>query len=313
MRIVLLGATGFVGRHLLPELSRRGHHCIVVCRDKNRCRQLQLVVGVDLKQIPALTVQNLTTVLPEADAVINLTGILNERGRNGLGFRKVHVGIVENLIEACRITGIRRVIQVSALNAGKGNSHYLASKGKAEDVLRQTDFIDVTIVQPSVIFGDGDAFFNRFASLLKWTPLLPLACPGALLQPVWVGDVVKAIGEILQKPETIGRSLELVGPNVFTLRKLVRMTASTSGYQRCIIGLSDPVSRLQGVLMDFVPGKPFSSDNYKSLQVANVSQHNALPELGITPNTIKAVMPAYLAGTRHQRRLDQWRQRAGVG
>ena len=308
MRIVLLGATGFVGKHLLPELSARGHECIVACRNVSRCGHLRLIPGVTLKQVPSASVENLQALLPGADAVINLVGILNEPGRNGMGFRKVHVGTAENLIEACRSTGLRRVIQISALNAGKGKSHYLTSKGKAEDLLRQADFIDVTIVQPSVIFGEGDSFFTRFAALLKWSPILPLACPGARLQPVWVGDVVRAIGELLESPQSIGRSLELVGPNVYTLRQLVRYTADTMGLNRWIIGLPDTVSRLQGRLMDFVPGKPFSSDNFKSLQVDNISKHNALPEFGITPTSMRAVVPAYLPGNRRQRRLDVWRQ-----
>ena len=308
MRIVLLGATGFVGRHLLPELSSRGHNCVVLCRNVNRCDHLKLVPGVDLKPLSTATVENLAAVLRGADAVINLVGILSERGRDGRGFHKAHVGIVENLIEACRVSGVRRFIQISALHAGAGKSHYLISKGQAEDLLRQADFIDATIMQPSVIFGDGDAFFNRFAGLLKRTPVLPLACPDSRLQPVWVGDVVRAIGEALQNPATIGRSLELVGPRVYSLRELVNWTARSSGRRCRIIGLPDGLSRLQARLMDFVPGKPFSSDNYLSLQVDNVSQHNALPELGITPASIKAVVPGYLKGSQRQRRLDDWRR-----
>lgn len=313
MRIVLLGATGFVGRHLLPELSRRGHNCVVLCRHVNRCDHLKLIPGVDLKPLSAATVENLAAVLCGADAVINLVGILNERGRDGQGFHRVHVGIVENLIEACRSSGVRRFIQISALRAGAGKSHYLVSKGKAEDLLRQADFIDATIMQPAVIFGDGDAFFKRFASLLKRTPVLPLACPDSRLQPVWVGDVVKAIGAALQNPATIGRSLELVGPRVYSLRELVNWTARSSGRGCWIIGLPDGLSRLQGWLMDFVPGKPFSSDNYLSLQVDSVSQRNALPELGITPVSIKAVVPGYLQGTQRQRRLDDWRRQRATG
>ena len=312
MRIVLLGATGFVGRHLLPELSRSGHECVVLCRNTSRSRELGLVPGAELRQTPALTADNLAAALTGADAVINLVGILNEPGRNGKGFDKVHVGTVASLVEACRTSGVRRVIQVSALNAGKGKSHYLVSKGKAEDLLRQADFIDATIVQPSVIFGEGDDFFTRFAGLLQILPVLPLACPDSRLQPVWVVDVVKAIGEILQDPRTVGRNLEMAGPQAYSLRELVKLTADILGQKGRIVGLPDAVSRLQAGLMDFVPGKPFSSDNYKSLQLDNVSHNNALPELGITPASIKAIVPGYLPGTRHQRRLDHWRRKANA-
>jgi len=313
MRIVLLGATGFVGRHLLPELSRRGHQCDVICRNPVRCGPLRLIPGVQLKHVPVLSTESLGAALSGADAVINLIGILNESGRKGRGFHAVHVGTAEKLIEACRETGVRRVIQISALNAGKGKSHYLISKGKAEDLLRQADFLDVTIVQPSVIFGSGDSFFNRFAGLLKWAPIMPLACPDSRLQPVWVGDVVHAIGNILETPGTIGQTLEFAGPKAYKLSHLVKWTGRAAGLRRLVVGLPDPLSRLQGWVMDFVPGKPFSSDNYMSLQIDNVSQHNALPKLGITPISFHAKVPEYLQGTRHQKRLNDWRRHPGSG
>jgi NADH dehydrogenase len=308
MRIVLLGATGFVGSHLLPELASRGHQCTVLCRDMSRCRPLRLIPGVDLKQVADFTSATLATELAGADAVINLVGILNERGRNGRGFHAVHVGLVENLIEACRIAGVRRVVQLSALNAGAGKSHYLVSKGKAEELLRQADFIDVALLRPSVIFGEGDSFFNRFAALLKLVPVLPLACPQSRLQPVWVGDVVNAVGRILQNWTPACRSFDLVGPKVYTLKELVEFTARVLGKRRWIIGLPDAVSRAQGLIMDFVPGKPFSSDNYQSLQLENVSKSNALPELGIRPRSLKSVVPDYLLGSTRQSRLDEWRR-----
>jgi len=309
MRIVLLGATGFVGSHLLPELARCGHECIVLCRHPDRSRQLLLNPRVSLRYWPGVDAGELGAAADGADALINLVGILNEQGRDGSGFAKVHVGIVEHALAACRASGVRRLVHVSALNAGQGSSHYLASKGKAEALIRQAPDVDATIVRPSVIFGDGDAFFNRFAALLKLTPILPLACPAARMQPVWVGDVARAIAVILQRPETIGQTLDLVGPKVYTLYELVSWTARITGRRRWIVGLSDALSRLQGWVMDFVPGKPFSSDNYRSLQLDSVSQDNALPRLGISPHTLANIVPAYLGRSAHQRRLDQWRQR----
>lgn len=312
MRIVLLGATGFVGQHLLPELSRRGHECLVLCRQPIRCGVLRLIPGVELRAVAGLDIQSLASALEGADACINLVGILNERGRNGAGFQAVHTGTAESLVEACRLTGVRRVVQVSALNAGKGESHYLRSKGQAEERLRQSASIDATILQPSVIFGVGDSFFNRFAALLRLSPLLPLACPDSRLQPVWVGDVVAAIAAVLENSAYIGRTLELAGPRAYTLKELVAWTARAIRKRRWIIGLPDAVSRLQGMVMDFVPGKPFSSDNYRSLQVDNVSRQNALPELGIAPVSIQSVVPDYLNGSPRQKRLDQWRGRSYV-
>lgn len=311
MRVVLTGGSGFVGHHLLPELSARGHECLVLCRNAARCRELRLIPGVELRQADIHRVETLKAQLRDADALINLVGILNESGRNGMGFRKAHVSLVEKLIEACRASGVRRVLHVSALNAGKGKSHYLSSKGRAEELIREAGDLDATIVQPSVVFGDGDTFFNRFADLLKWTPVMPLACPESRMQPVWVGDLVKAMGAMLDDPGSSGRTFVIVGPNSYSLRELVQFTATTMGWKRRIVGLPDGLSRLQGALMDFVPGKPFSSDNYKSLQIDNTSVENALWSFGIRPRSIESVVGAYLSGSVHQHHLDECRERAG--
>lgn len=310
MRIVLLGATGFVGHHLLPELSAAGHECRVLTRYRPGCRELALVPGVTLRQADIHDAEQLQRHFEGADAVINMVGILNERGRKGEGFRAVHVGLAEKILAACRDSGIRRLMQVSALNAGKGDSHYLRSKGEAEERIRSAADIDFTFVQPSVIFGEGDDFFNRFATLLKLAPVLPLACPEAKLQPVWVGDVACAMSRALDDPESIGANLIMVGPEEFTLRELVEFTACVLGLKRRIVGLPDGLAKLQAHIMDFVPGKPFSTDNYRSLQIDSTSVENSLWRFGIRPRSIEAEVPGYLGGSRHQDQLDRCRQRA---
>jgi len=309
MRIVLLGATGFVGHHLLPQLSAAGHRCLALSRYPMGCRELTVVPGVELRQTDVYDVDRLAACFEGADAAVNMVGILNEAGRGGKGFRKAHVELTDGVIAACRAAGVRRLVQVSALNAGKGKSHYLITKGEAEEHIRAASDIDSTILQPSVIFGEGDSFFNRFAGLLKTAPALPLACPQARMQPVWVGDVAAAIGAVLQDPRTIGQTLPLVGPKDYSLKELVEFTAAAAGLQRRIIGLPDGLARLQGRLMDFVPGKPFSSDNYLSLQTDNTSSENALPALGIKPRSIESVVPGYVGGSPHQHRLDKYRKR----
>ncbi len=310
MRIVLLGATGFVGHHLLPVLSAAGHHCIVLNRYRPGCRELSLIPRVELRQADVHDAGHLKKQLQGADAVINMVGILNESGRKGAGFDQAHVELVRKLIDACRIAGVRRLLQVSALNAGKGSSYYLLSKGRAEELIRRAPDLDSTIIQPSVIFGDGDAFFNRFAALLKLAPALPLACPNARMQPVWVGDVAAAMAAALDDPECIGKTLIMVGPEKYSLEELVQLTAVTAGLKRRVIGLPDVLSRLQGLLMDFVPGKPFSSDNYRSLQIDNVSVENSLWRFGIHPRSIESVIGDYLGNSSHQRQLNRCREQA---
>ena len=312
MRIVLLGATGFVGHHLLPALSAAGHHCIVLSRYQPGCRELALIPGVELRQANVHDPESLISHMQGADAAVNMVGILNESGRNGAGFRKAHVELVEKLIAACRAAGVRRLLQVSALNAGQGDSHYLISKGQAEDLIRSAVDIDSTIVQPSVIFGMGDEFFNRFAALLKLLPVFPLACPAAKMQPVWVGDVAAAITAALDDSESIGKTLVMVGPKEFSLKELVERAAAMAGLKRKVIGLPDVLSRTQAAMMDFVPGKPFSSDNYRSLQIDNTSVENSLWRFGIRPRSIESVAAECLGQSVHQQQLDRCREQ-GAG
>jgi len=298
MLLALTGANGFVGQHLLAYLSSLGHECRVLTRSDKNQKLNRNLPGVEYRKVDLRNAAELQVALQGADGVINLIGILNEKGWGGRGFRAAHVAPVQALITACQAVGIRRFIQISALNAGRGNSHYLRSKGEAEELLRAAPEIDATILRPAVIFGDGDSFFNRFAALLRFLPLLPLACPNSKMQPVWVGDVVAAIALCLDHRSTIDKTLELAGPEVFTLFQLVNKTARYKGWNRRVIGLPNWLSRVQGMLMDFVPGKPFSSDNYRSLQLDSTSRHSALLDLGIHPTRMDAIVPTYLKPAR---------------
>lgn len=308
MRIVLTGATGFLGRHLLPELTAAGHDCLALTRYAPDCRDLSILPRVKVAQADVFDPEALRRHFGGADAVINMVGILNESGRKGRGFQRAHVELVEILLAACRESGVRRFLHVSAVGAGEGNSHYLQSKGQAEALLRSAEGIDATIVQPSVIFGQGDAFFNRFAGLLRMAPVMPLACPEARMQPVWAGDVARLITRAIDDPSTIGQTLVAVGPKQYSLRELVELTASMAGLERRIIGLPDGLSKLQASIMDFVPGKPFSSDNYRSLQTDNTSEENSLPRFGIRPRSVESAVPEYIVGAARQRRLDNCRK-----
>jgi NADH dehydrogenase len=158
-----------------------------------------------------------------------------------------------------------------------------------------------------VIFGPGDGLFFRFAALLALSPVLPLAKPGAKFAPVYVLDVVQAFLRALEDRSTIGRTYEIYGPAVMTLREIVAYTARHRGLRRLIIGLPDPLGRLQAALFDFVPGKPFSSDNWKSLQIDSVGGIDGLYQLGIDKTPVDAVMPALLSGSPRQARLDRCR------
>lgn len=306
MRIVTIGGTGFLGHHVAQAFSRAGHEQRLLTRQPARRGEFRLLPGVTVEGVDVYDVEQLAEHLADADVVLSMAGILNEKGRSGEGFHRVHVTLVEGLVEACRRAGVERILHVSALGAGAAGSHYQKSKGEAEEVLKDSG-LDVTIFRPSVIFGSGDGFFNRFADLLRVAPVLPLACPGSRLQPVWAKDVAQAMVLALERPDAVGATWELGGPRVYTLKELVEWTAQVLELKRLVVGLPSGVSRLQAATMDFVPGKPFSTDNFRSLQVDNVTEDNALPALGIRPASVEAIVPEYLTTSSRQRRLSQVR------
>ena len=297
--ICLLGGSGFVGTHLAAALARDSWCITVPTRNPARAGHLAMIPTLRLVAADIHDPAQLATLCEGQQAVVNLVGILNERGRSGSGFAQVHTELTRKLVEACRRQRVDRLLQVSALNADAdhGPSHYLRSKGRAERILREESGSDLrfTIFQPSVIFGAGDDFVNRFARLLRAIPLaLPLARPGARFAPVWVEDVVSALLGALADDATAGESYELCGPDVFTLREIVCLVRDQLRLRRAVIGLPDFVSRIQAAVCDFVPGKPFSSDNYKSLLVDSVCKVNGLARLGISPQPLTAILPRYL-------------------
>lgn len=307
MRIVLVGASGFFGGYLLNTLVADGHHCVVLTRAATRHGNMDLMPGIDLVQADVYSADALAEQFEGADAVVSMAGILNESGGGGKGFHKVHVELVEGIIQACAKAGVSRVLHVSALKAGEGSSHYLKSKGEAEKRLQAAEGLNVTIFQPAVIFGRGDDFFNRFALMLQFSKVFPLACAGAKLQPVYAGDLARVMVASLDDPMTWGKTYQLGGPQVFTLKELVQWTAGQMGLKRRVIGLPAALSAAMALVMGLVPTKPFSWDNYQSLQTPNTTDKNGFAYFGIYPRAIETVVPDYLNGSVHQQRLHNFR------
>jgi NADH dehydrogenase len=310
-RIAILGGSGFVGRALVERLVGDGHAVTVFSRNLGRHLDRQLPQGAVAHDCDVYSVAALTRALRDSDAqvAINLVGILNEPGDSGRGFHRAHVELTQGLILACREAGVQRLLQMSALNSGRGRSHYLASRGAA-DALVKASGLDWTIFQPSVIFGHGDGLFCRFAALLKLAPVLPLARTGTKFAPVYLGDVVEAFCRALDDPKSIHQTYELYGPDIYTLRQIVQMTARRLGLRRMVIGLPDVLGRLQGWAFDFVPAKPFSSDNYRSLLTDSVGGIDGLHRLDITPTAVTAILPEILGhDDDRQARLDRYRAR----
>jgi NADH dehydrogenase len=298
--VCVLGGSGFVGTHLCAALARDGWRITVPTRDPARARHLAPIPSLKLVPADIHEPRALAGLLAGQQAAVNLVGILNERGRSGSGFERVHVELVRKLVEACRRQRVERLVHVSALNADAdhGASLYLRSKGRGERVVREEcgDDLAWTILQPSVIFGPRDDFVNRFARLLRAIPLaLPLARPGARFAPVWVGDVVAVIQRALADERIARESYELCGPEQLTLREIVCRVRDRLGLARAVVGIPDLAARLQAAICDFVPGKPFSTDNFRSLLVDSVCRVNGLARLGIRPQPMDAILPGYLA------------------
>ena len=293
LKIVILGGTGFVGRHLVARLAADGHAVTLLSRNLACHGNRLLPPGVELREVDVYDPTVLRDSFTGCDVVVNLVGILNERGDSGRGFRRAHVELTKLVIAAMQLAGVRRLLQMSSLNAGRGQSHYLKSRGEAEAAVKASA-LDFTIFEPSVIFGHDDGLFCRFAQLLKLAPVMPLARAGAKFAPVYVNDVVEAFVRALGNRKTFGEVYELYGPDVFTLAEIVRMTARARGLSRVVVPLPDPVGRLQAFAFDFVPGKPFSSDNFRSLLTDSVGGIDGLHRLGITPTRVAARLPEIL-------------------
>jgi nucleoside-diphosphate-sugar epimerase len=316
--ICVLGGTGFVGCHLAAQLAREDYALRVLTRRRERHRDLLVLPSLQLVEADVYDQHVLNEQLSGCDAVINLVGILNEKGREGSGFHRAHVELARKIVHACQESGVRRLLHMSALNADaqKGPSHYLRTKGQAEDLVHAAaaQGLQVTSLRPSVIFGPGDSFFNRFAALLKLTPLVfPLACAGARFSPVYVGDVVQGFAVALTDRDTIGQRYDLCGPGVYTLKQLVQYTANELKLRRRVVDLGDKLSYLQARIMDHVPGKPFSLDNYQSLQVDSVCQHGFPAIFGIVPTALETVVPSYLAQHSLRARYQDYRRQARRG
>jgi NADH dehydrogenase len=210
-----------------------------------------------------------------------------------------------------RAQRVRRLLHMSSLAAGaQAPSQYLRSKAEAEAQVRvAAATIDATVFRPSVIFGERDSLTNRFAGLLRTAHgFLPLARPRARFAPIHVNDVVEAFVRALSDRATIGKSLDLCGPDVMTLEQIVRLTAQAAHLPCHILPLPDFIAATQGVLMGLLPGKPFSTDNYRSLTIDSVCKQNGCEMLGLTPSRMEAVVPGYLTDHSMQSRLDRYRR-----
>ena len=317
--ILVLGGSGFVGRSVCERLVERsggaGGRIVVPSRHPARAKHIQLLPTVQVVRADVNDARQLAPLVAGCDAVINLVAILHG---SEAAFQQAHVELPRQIAAACAAAGVRRLVHVSALGVGPdAPSRYLRSKTAGEAVLASSATsagLELTVLRPSVIFGEHDSFLNLFASLQAVFPVMPLAGAGARFQPVWVDDVAGAIVTCLDRPATIGQTIECAGPRVFTLKELVQLAGRASGHVRPVISLPAALGRLQAGAMELLPGTPLMSrDNVDSMQVDNVAsgQWPGLESLNIQPAEVDTVAPLYLGPGDGPARLDPWRARVG--
>lgn len=293
-KVLVLGGSGFVGRHVCEKLNRLGIRATVPTRRAINARDVQTLPMVDVLEANVHSEADLARLIPGHDAVVLLVAILHGSAAE---FERTHVELPRRVAAAMRQAGVKRLVHVSALGAStEGPSLYQKSKAGGEAVL-QSSGLDVTVLRPSVIFGAEDQFLNLFARLQTVAPFVPLAGAGTRFQPVWVVDVAEAVVRSLQRPETAGQIIECTGPEVLTLAQLVQLAGRLSGHPRPVFGIPKGLALLQARLMELMPGQPLMSrDNLKSMEVDNVAsgQWPGLEALGITPAAIGPAAAAYL-------------------
>ena len=314
-RILLLGGTGFVGRHVCEKLTRMGSSMTVITRRAHQASAIQNLPRVTVIEGDVYNPAFLTQCMQQHDVVINLIAILHG---TPAAFEKAHVQLPQVIVKACQDSGVQRLIHISALGASlAGPSDYQRSKARGEGVFKQAG-LELTLLQPSVIFGREDKFLNLFAQLQSIAPIVPLAGAQTRFQAVWVEDVANAIAQCVFSSDTAGKTYELCGPEVFTLQQLVQKSGQWAGIRqgkgRLVFGIPYALAWLQAFLMELAPGQPLMSrDNLASMEVDNVASGHALglKDLNIEASAVSSIAPGYLGTKGPSTALNDYRAKAG--
>jgi NADH dehydrogenase len=299
--VTVFGGSGFVGTQAVRQLAKAGWRIRVAVRNPNLAYRMRLqgdVGQIDLVQANIRNGASVQRALEGATAAVNLVGVLYEGGRQG--FQAIHAMGAKTVAEAAREQGVERLVQMSALGAdADSSSKYARTKAEGELAARAV-YADAVVIRPSIVFGPDDHFFNRFAAMAQVSPVLPLIGGGhTRFQPVFVGDVGKALAAATTLEAAAGMTYELGGPAIFTFRQLLQMMLAETGHRRILAPIPFPVARLLGKAGDLVAGllpPPITSDQVELLKTDNVvsGAYPGLVDLGVTPTTLEAVLPTYL-------------------
>jgi NADH dehydrogenase len=295
--VTVFGGSGFIGRYVVQELAKRGHRVRVAVRNPMLAQFLKPLGAVGQIQPVQANLrfpESVAAAVAGADAVINLVGILQESGKQTFG--DVQARGAAQVAQAAATAGARKLVQVSAIGADAGaEAVYARTKGEAEQAVLKA-FPTATILRPSIVFGPEDGFFNRFAGIAKLSPVMPVICGDTRFQPVYVGDVADAVVKAVDEPGLEGKIYELGGPRTYSFRELLRYILAETHYSKPLFEIPLPLAKLQAKVMSLLPNPPLTPDQLIMLQQDNVVSEGAagLPELGISPTPVEAIVPSYL-------------------
>lgn len=299
--VSVFGGTGFLGRRLVRRLAAEGTAVRVAVRHPDRARSVLRAAGLDKITVFGADVRDQAAVaaaVAGADAVVNAVSAYVETA--GVTFEAVHERGAETLAREVAAAGVARFVLVSGIGADpESASPYIRARGRGERAVQQA-FPGATIVRPSAMFGPGDALFGTLAHLARLLPALPLIGGHTRLQPVYVEDVAEAVARILADPGTAGRTYELAGPAVYTLRELFRIALRIIGKRRLLVPIPFAVAEVQARLFELLPNPPLTTGQVDLLKADNVAS-GALPglrELDILPKAVEDIVPTYLGRTR---------------
>ncbi len=302
---VVFGGSGFIGRNVVRELAKRGWRVRVAVRRPHLAQFLRPMGAVGQVQLAQANIRypnSIADALKGADAVVNLVGILSQSGRQN--FEAVQANGVAAVAALAAEAGIEHFVQISAIGADPlSKSHYARTKGEGEKAVRAA-LPTATILRPSVVFGQEDAFFNKFAVMANFSPVLPLIGGGKpKFQPIYVDDVADAVCEALARPAAMGRVFELGGPRVYSFKELLQLMLDETERKRVLAPVPFPLASLIGLFGEIAAWAPFvtpplTRDQVKLLQRDNIVDSDpaigTLADLEINPQTVESILPSYM-------------------
>lgn len=299
--VTVFGGSGFVGRYVVRELAKMGYRVRIAVRRPDLAGHTQPMGAVG--QIHAIQANlryewSIERAVDGADAVVNLVGILFESGKQT--FDQIQGDGAGLIAKACKNAGIDRLVHVSAIGAdAESPAQYARTKAEGEALVRE-QLRNVIIMRPSIVFGPEDEFFNRFANMARFSPVLPVVSPKTRFQPVYVGDVADAIAKAVDGGASDGATYELGGPEVESFEGLMERMLTVIDRKRMIVALPNKVAEMQARVFELLPKPPLTVDQVKLLGSDNVVSDAAdiegrtLKGLGLNPSAVDAIIPTYL-------------------